>query len=297
MPSTGRGTGDFLDAVVALLPDEGKLETDETVARLAIIGRPNVGKSTLLNKLAGEDRVLVSDVPGTTRDPINLVVELDGEPFEVIDTAGIKRRTKIKDDVEYYAVMRAREVLRRRRRRPAGDRRSAGATHQEQRLAEEIAEAGVGLVVLLNKWDVVDEDSRLTTEDSVADRLAFVVVGSGAAHVGQDRQPAASAAEGDSRRPRDPAAAGADPGAEPADPGVAGGPPAARCGPGKRPRIIYAVQAEAEPPTIVLFVRGGDLGPDYLRFLENRLRGAYDFVGTPVRLYTRRRHNRREMDL
>ena len=107
----GRNTGELLDRLVEALPDLGEAAADNVIASLAIIGRPNVGKSTLLNRLAGEDRVLVSDVPGTTRDPINIVVDLDGEPFEVIDTAGIKRRTKITDDVEKYAVMRARGVL------------------------------------------------------------------------------------------------------------------------------------------------------------------------------------------
>ncbi|MEA2010037.1 MAG: ribosome biogenesis GTPase Der, partial [Actinomycetota bacterium] len=107
----GRNTGDLLDRLVDALPDLGEAVADNVIASLAIIGRPNVGKSTLLNRLAGEDRVLVSDVPGTTRDPINFIVEMDGEPFEVIDTAGIKRRTKITDDVEKYAVMRARSVL------------------------------------------------------------------------------------------------------------------------------------------------------------------------------------------
>ena len=170
----GRNTGDFLDRLVDALPDVDRAARPDAVATLAIVGRPNVGKSTLLNKLAGEERVLVSEVPGTTRDPINLVVDFDGEPFEIIDTAGIKRRTRIKDDVEFYSVLRARRLL--------GDvdvtllmvDGTRGATHQEQRLAEEIADAGSGLIVLLNKWDTVDEDERLHTEDSVADRLAFV---------------------------------------------------------------------------------------------------------------------------
>ncbi|MCP3974136.1 MAG: ribosome biogenesis GTPase Der, partial [bacterium] len=171
----GRGTGDFLDVLVDRLP----VFDDETgdgpgLAKLAIIGRPNVGKSTLLNQLAGDERVLVSDVPGTTRDPINLIVELDGEPFEIIDTAGIKRRTKIKDDVEFYAVLRAREALKSADVALLVVDGTRGATHQEQRLAEEIRDSGAGLVVLLNKWDVVSEDERLVTEDSVADRLGFV---------------------------------------------------------------------------------------------------------------------------
>ncbi|HSF84612.1 MAG TPA: ribosome biogenesis GTPase Der [Acidimicrobiia bacterium] len=291
----GRGTGDFLDALVDMLPEDAGRELDETIASLAIIGRPNVGKSTLLNKLAGEERVLVSEVPGTTRDPINLVVELDGEPFELIDTAGIKRRTKIKDDVDYYAVMRARDVLKQSDVALLVIDGQRGVTHQEQRLAEEIVNAGVGLIVLLNKWDDVDEESRLKTEDGVADRLAFVSwapVLRLSAKTGSrlHRLPKAVRAVLETRRHRIPT------------PELnrlirewqeAHPPPMRR---GKRPRIIYAVQAATEPPTIVLFVRGGDLGPDYVRFLENRIRGEYDFLGTPLRIYTRRRHNRRELE-
>ena len=288
----GRGTGDVLDRLVELLPEEGlKEDRADDLARLAIIGRPNVGKSTLLNKLAGEQRVLVSDVPGTTRDPINLIVELDGEPVEVIDTAGIKRRTKIGDDVEFYAVLRAREVLAKADVALLLIDGQRGATHQEQRLAEEIDEAGVGLVILLNKWDDIDEDQRAHTEDSVADRLAFVSwapVLRMSAKTGSriHRLPKAVRAVLESRRRRIPT------------PELnrlvrklqqAHPPPMRK---GKRAHIIYAVHAETEPPAIVLFVRGGDLGPDYLRFLENRLRDEYDFTGTPIKLITRRRHRR-----
>jgi GTP-binding protein len=285
----GRGTGDFLDALVEALPDGGTRDDPDTIASLAIMGRPNVGKSTLLNKLAGEQRVLVSDVPGTTRDPINLVVDIDGEPFEVIDTAGIKRRPKIKDDVEFYSVLRAKDVLRHTDVALLIVDGLEGATHQEQRLAEEIAEAGVGMVVLLNKWDAIDEESRLHTEDSVADRLAFIgwaPVMRISARTGArtHRLPNAIRMVLENRRRRIPT------------PELnrlvrtwqeAHPPPVRK---GKRARIIYAVQAETEPPTIVLFVRGGDLSPDYLRFLENRIRQEFDFVGTPIRIRTRRRH-------
>jgi GTP-binding protein len=288
----GRGTGDFLDSLVDLLPIVEGEEDEPGLAQLAIIGRPNVGKSTLLNQLAGDERVLVSEVPGTTRDPINLVVELDGEPFEVIDTAGIKRRAKIKDDVEYYAVLRARQALKKADVALLVVDGTRGATHQEQRLAEEIADAGVGLVVLLNKWDVVSEDERLATEDSVADRLAFVAwapVLRMAAKTGSrlHRLPAAIRVVLENRRRRIPT------------PELnrlirqwqeAHPPPVKK---GKRPRIIYAVQTNSEPPSIVLFLRGGDIGTDYLRYLENRLREEYDFMGTPLRLTARRRHNRR----
>ncbi len=292
----GRGVGDFLDQLVAKLPGEGTGEPPAAMARLAIIGRPNVGKSTLLNKLAGEERVLVSAEPGTTRDPIDMVVELDGEPFQVVDTAGIKRRTKIGEDADYYAMLRAREALQKADVALLVIDGTQGVTHQEQRLAEEIAEAGVGLIVLLNKWDAVDDETRAITEDGVGDRLSFVSwapVLRVSAKTGSrvHRLPKAVRAVLESRRARIPT------------PDLnrlvrswqeAHPPPVRR---GKRPRIIYAVQADTEPPRIVLFVRGGELGPDYLRFLENRLRQEYDFVGTPILLHTRRRHQRRPEDV
>ncbi|MGB5185807.1 MAG: ribosome biogenesis GTPase Der [Acidimicrobiia bacterium] len=284
----GRNTGEFLERLVELLPDAGEAVSDLSIASLAIIGRPNVGKSTLLNRLAGEERVLVSDVPGTTRDPINLVVDLDGEPFEIIDTAGIKRRTKITDEVERYAVMRAREVLSHSDVALMMIDGTRGATHQEQRLAEEIVKAGVGLILVLNKWDIRNEDERLHTEDSVADRLAFVdwaPVLRVSAQTGSRlvRLPAAVRMVLENRRRRIPT------------PELnrlirswqeAHPPPVRK---NKRPHIIYAVQAETEPPTFILFVRGGDLAPDYLRFMERRLRESFDFTGTPVRVVARKR--------
>lgn len=286
----GRGVGDLLDRLVALLPEEGSTEPPPGIARLAIIGRPNVGKSTLLNKLAGEQRVLVDDQPGTTRDPIDMVVELDGEPFEIVDTAGIRRRARIEDDADFYAVLRARETIASADVALLVIDGPRGVTQQEQRLAEEIAEAGVGLIVLLNKWDAVDEESRAVTEDGVGDRLAFVSwapVLRMSALTGSriHRLPKAIRAVLEARRTRIPT------------PQLnrlirswqEAHPPPMRNG--KRPRIIYAVQADNNPPRVVLFIRGGELGPDYLRFLENRLRDTFDLTGTPVLIHTRRRHS------
>lgn len=286
----GRNTGDFLDELVAALPedlDEG--DDPDVIASLAIIGRPNVGKSTLLNRLAGEERVLVSEVPGTTRDPINLVVDIDGEYFEVIDTAGIKRHTKISDDVDYYAVLRAHEIVRQADVVLFVIDGQRGATHQEQRLAEEIEKAGAGLVLVLNKWDELTEEQRLITEDSVADRLAFVgwapiIRMSAKTGARTHRLPKYIRQTLENRRSHVPA------------PEVnrlvrslqeAHPPPVRK---GRRTKILYAVQAETEPPTFILFVRGGELGPDYIRFIENRLREQYDFTGTPIRIRTRNRH-------
>jgi GTP-binding protein len=286
----GRNTGDFLDQLVGALPDDLEGDDDpETIASLAIVGRPNVGKSTLLNRLAGEERVLVSDVPGTTRDPINMVINIDGEHFEVIDTAGIKKRTKIKDDVDYYAVLRAHDIVRQADVVLFVIDGQRGATHQEQRLAEEIAGSGAGLVLVLNKWDELTDEQRLQTEDSVADRLAFVdwaPVLRMSAMTGARTHRLPKYIRGVLEHRRFHVAA----------PEVnrlvralqeAHPPPVRK---GRRPKILYAVQAETEPPTFVLFVRGGDLGPDYIRFIENRLREQYDFTGTPIRIRTRNRH-------
>ena len=286
----GRNTGDLLDLLVDSLPEDLEGDADpDTIASLAIVGRPNVGKSTLLNRLAGANRVLVSDIPGTTRDPINLVIDIEGEHFEVIDTAGIKRHTKIKDEADYYSVLRAHDVVRQSDVVLFVIDGQRGATHQEQRLAEEIAGAGAGLIILLNKWDHLSDEERLETEDSVADRLAFVdwapvlrlsaLTGSRA-----HRLPKYIRTVLDHRRQRVPASEvnklvrtlqEAHP------------PPVRK---GRRPKILYAVQAETEPPTFVLFVRGGELGADYIRFIENRIREAYDFTGTPIRIRTRNRH-------
>ncbi|HHC09428.1 MAG TPA: ribosome biogenesis GTPase Der [Actinobacteria bacterium] len=286
----GRNVGAFLERLVDLLPEtegDGDAAT-AALARLAIIGRPNVGKSTLLNRLAGEPRVLVSDIPGTTRDPVDLVVELDGEPFEVVDTAGIRRRTKISEDAERYAVMRAREVLREADVALLVVDATRGATHQEQRLAEEIVRAGAGLVVLLNKWDEVDEEQRLHTEDSVADRLGFVgwapvlrISAKTGARLHRLPKAVRMVLEHRRRRIPTPELNRAIRRWQEAHP-----PPVRK---GKRPHVVYAVQAETEPPTVVVFVRGGELGTDYLRYLENRLRSEYDFVGTPIRIVVRKR--------
>ncbi|GMQ94739.1 MAG: ribosome biogenesis GTPase Der [Acidimicrobiia bacterium] len=286
----GRNTGEFLDLLVGSLPTELDGDPDpDTIASLAIVGRPNVGKSTMLNRLAGSERVLVSDVPGTTRDPINMVVDIDGEYFEVIDTAGIKRPTKIKDDADYYSVLRAHDVVRKADVVLFVIDGQRGATHQEQRLAEEIARAGAGLILVLNKWDDVSEDERLETEDSVADRLAFVdwapiLRMSAMTGARTHRLPKYIRVVLEHRRQRIPASevnrlVRALQEAHP--------PPMRK---GRRPKILYAVQAETEPPTFVLFVRGGELGTDYIRFIENRIRETYDFTGTPIRIRARSRH-------
>ncbi|MGH8913660.1 MAG: ribosome biogenesis GTPase Der [Acidimicrobiia bacterium] len=282
----GRGVGELLDEVVSKLPDTPKPEVEDDLPRVAIVGRPNVGKSTLLNKLLGEQRVIVSEAPGTTRDPIDVEVELDGERYRLIDTAGIRRKPQITEDADYYAVIRAREALETADVAVLLIDATEGVTHQDQRIAREVVDAGVGLVIVLNKWDALDEEQRELTERSLPDRFGFVgwaPVIRMAAKTGarMQRLPGAIEAVLDARSTR-------------ISTGelnrsirqwTAAHPPPVRKG--RRPKIHYVVQAGTSPPTFVVFLSGGELGDDYLRFLENRLRDEADFTGNPVHIVSR----------
>lgn len=287
----GRGVGDLLDAVVRSLPEQEPASDGDAPPRVAIVGRPNVGKSTLLNHLLGENRVIVSDTPGTTRDPIDVDVEIDGKPYRLVDTAGIRRKPQISEDADFYAVLRAREALADADVALLMVDATEGVTHQDQRIAREVVDAGVGLVVLLNKWDALDEEQRDITERSLPDRLGFVGWAPAlriAAKTGARVKRLGGALETvlEARETR-----------------VATGtlnrsirrwtaahPPPVRKG--RRPKIHYSVQAGVAPPTFVLFVGGGELGDDYLRFLENRLREEHDFTGTPIHFVARTKARR-----
>jgi GTP-binding protein len=284
----GRGAGELLDALVATLPDgPGTVELDGTPS-LAIVGRPNVGKSTLLNRLSGTQRVLVSPTPGTTRDPIDAIVELDGISYRVVDTAGIRRQARIAEDADHYAVLRARKALADSDVAVLLVDAAEGVTSQDQRVAEEVVEAGAGLVVLLNKWDAADTEQRELTERGVGQRLGFVswaplLRGSARTGARLRRLPAAVETARTNRETRVPTG--------PLNRMVRSWqeehpPPMRR---GRRAKILYATQAGVRPPTVLLFVSGGELPTDYLRFLENRLRREIDLTGTPVRVVGRRR--------
>lgn len=287
----GRGVGDLLDEVVAHLPSVEEIEAVPDIPRIAIVGRPNTGKSTLLNRLAGEDRVIVSDRPGTTRDPIDVDVEIDGTAYRLVDTAGIRRKPQITEDADFYAVLRAREALARSDVAILMVDATEGVTHQDQRIAREIMEAGVGLVVALNKWDALDEEQREITERSLPDRFSFIgwaPVLRMAARTGArtHRLGPAIAAVLETREHR--VATGVL-NRDMREWTAAHPPPVRR---GRRPKVHYVVQAGTAPPTFVLFVSGGELGDDYLRYLENRLREAHDFTGNPLHFVTRNKSQR-----
>ncbi|HEX6301952.1 MAG TPA: ribosome biogenesis GTPase Der [Acidimicrobiia bacterium] len=287
----GRGVGDLLDEVVAMLPAPKESEIAPDVPRVAIVGRPNTGKSTLLNRLAGEERVIVSERPGTTRDPIDVDVEIDGTKYRLVDTAGIRRKPQITEDADFYAVIRAREALERADVAVLMVDATEGVTHQDQRIASEIVQAGAGLVIALNKWDALDEEQREITERSLPDRFSFVgwaPVLRMSAKTGARTHRLGAALEVvlENRDRRIPTGVL---NREIRDWTAAHPPPVRK---GRRPKLHYAVQAGTAPPTIVLFVSGGELGEDYLRFLENRIRQVHEFTGNPIHFVTRKRGER-----
>jgi GTP-binding protein len=282
----GRGVGELLDKVVSALPAKTAVERKEDVPRVAIVGRPNVGKSTLLNRLVGERRVIVSETPGTTRDPIDVDVELEERTYRLIDTAGIRRRPQITEDTDFYAVLRAREALASADVALLLVDATEGVTHQDQRIAAEVVEAGVGLVIVLNKWDALDDEQRELTERSLPDRFGFVgwapvlrMSAKSGARI--QRLPGVIEAVLEGRSTRLPTGQLN----RAVRKWTAAHPPPVRKG--RRPKIHYVVQAGTAPPTFVVFLSGGTLGSDYLRFLENRLREEADFTGNPLHIMSR----------
>ena len=287
----GRGSGDLLDAVVDALPPpspEAPTDEDEGVLSVAVVGRPNVGKSTLFNRLVGDDRAVVHDEPGTTRDSIDTVIETDEGPLRFVDTAGMRRRSRVDEPTEYYSVVRALEAVDRADAALFVIDATEGVTHQDQRLAERVDAAGTAAIIVLNKWDLTDAEQRADVLDQAADRLAFLgyapvvkvsaLTGRNIRHV----LPALREAEAAYHR-RVPTAAlnrvVAD--AQQRHP-----PPAVRK---RRPRVLYATQGASEPPTFTLFATH-ELPATYLRYLERRIRDAFDLGPTPMKLRVRLRN-------
>jgi len=289
----GKGVADLLDALVEELPKAEPEPADDAVG-IAIVGRPNVGKSSLLNKLLGEERAIVSPIPGTTRDAIDTQLEWQGTPIRLIDTAGIRRRGKIGPGVEHYSVLRALRALQRADVALLVIDAVEGVTNQDTHVASLILDEWAGVVVLVNKWDAVEKDERTFEEYSAWVRhalrfLDYVPVLFISALTGQRVNkvlPAALAVhEARARR-------------------IATGelnrlvqgslerhaPPSKR---GKRLKVYYVSQPGIEPPTFVFHVNDpGLVHFSYERYLENQLRQAYDFAGTPLRLVFRQRQRR-----
>jgi GTP-binding protein len=289
----GRGSGDLLDAILAALPPAAAPveATERGPRRVAIVGKPNVGKSSLLNKLAGRRRAVVDDAAGTTVDPVDELVDVDGETYRFIDTAGIRRRVKEASGHEYYASLRTHGAIERAEVCVVVVDASEPVTEQDLRILTSVEEAGRAMVIAFNKWDLTDEERRryLRREierDLVQFEWAARVNVSATSGRHLDRLGPALREALDSWETRIPT------GRLNAFLGriVAAHPHPVRGG--KQPRILFGTQAQAGPPTFILFT-SGSIEPGYLRFVERRLREEFGFVGTPVHVQVRAREKRK----
>lgn len=282
----GRGAGDLLDAVVAMLPDEAAAEPegDEPV-RVAIVGRPNAGKSSLFNRLLGDERSIVDETPGTTRDSVDEHAEIGGRRYVFVDTAGMRRRIGKQQGPEYYGLVRSLQAIDRSDVAVIVVDATAGVTDQDQRIARRVADSGRAAVIVLNKWDLLDDEARARIERNVEDALPFtrwasVVRASALTRRGVGKvMPAVDAAQ-EAWRMRVPTArlnTWLRTAIERIPLGSRGAKP---------PRIRYATQAGARPPHIVVFATA-QLPDHAVRALENSLRASFGFAGTPVRVSVR----------
>ncbi|GAA3012836.1 ribosome biogenesis GTPase Der [Kitasatospora albolonga] len=291
----GRGSGDLLDAVLAALPEAPPQTFDGTPLggprRVALIGRPNVGKSSLLNKVAGEDRVVVNELAGTTRDPVDEMIELGGKTWKFVDTAGIRRRVHLTAGADYYASLRTSSALEKAEVAVVLIDASETLAEQDTRIISMAVEAGRAVVVAYNKWDQLDEERRYYLEREIERDLVQVqwaprvnVSAKTGRHMEKLVPAIETALEGwETRVPT--ARLNAFLGEL-----VAAHPHPIRGG--KQPRILFGTQAGIRPPRFVLFA-SGFLEAGYRRFVERRLREEFGFVGTPISISVRVREKRK----
>ncbi len=285
----GRGTGDLLESLMLEFPPEPEVVVDENEAEadkifsVSIVGRPNVGKSTLFNRLIGDERSVVHDMPGTTRYAVDTIVETEDGPIRFVDTAGMRRRSKVDESTEYYSLVRALQAIDRSDVALLVIDATVGVTAQDQRLAERIDAAGCPVVVLLNKWELLDADGRDDVGYQISQRLHFI---------GESPVLKISALSGKGVHRLLPALSGTIEdyhrrvptrkvnqvlrAAQAAQPGPHGA------------RVLYATQGATDPPTFTLFANK-EIPPSYLRYLERSLREAFDMGATPIKMRVRKR--------
>lgn len=278
----GRSSGDLLDIMLDALPETPQVTfgTERGPARVALLGKPNVGKSSMLNKLAGEERVLVDPMAGTTRDPVDELVELGGRTWRFVDTAGIRRRDRELQGADFYAAMRTRAALERTEVAVVLIDASEPLTEQDLRIISLVIESGRAMVVAFNKWDLVDEDRRYYLEKEIDRQLVrtpWALRVNVSAKTGRHLERLVPALEKalDSWSTRVPTArlnAFLTELVQKTPPPVRGG---------KQPKILFATQASVEPPKFVLFTSGW-LEDTYRRFIERRIREEFGFAGSPI---------------
>jgi len=287
----GHGTGDLLDEVCKHLPNPEEEQEESDEIRVAIIGKPNAGKSSLVNQMAGEERVIVSHIPGTTRDATDTLVENEKGKFLLIDTAGLRRKSKVDDGIEYYSVLRAKMAVERATVCVIMLDATEGFTEQDSKVAGLAHEAGKGCIIAVNKWDLVEKDGKtmdqqrkqLMQDFSFMSYAPIIFI---SAKTGQriprlwdlikfvDEQNAMRITTGKLNDILAEATARVQP---PTDKG-------------RRLKIYYITQASTRPPAFVCFVNRAELFHySYQRYLENQIRGIFGLEGTPVRLIVRER--------
>ena len=287
----GHGTGDLLDAVFEHLPEEAEEEEGLENIRVAVIGKPNAGKSSLINQIAGEDRCIVSDIAGTTRDAIDTQIENDYGRFTLIDTAGIRRKSRVDDEIEKYSVIRAQMAIDRSDVCVIMIDATEGFTEQDSKVAGLAHEAGKGCVIAVNKWDAVEKDGRTMQEyrkklEVDFSFMAYAPMVFISAKTGQrldqlfeliQRVANFNAIRITTGMLNDVLAQATARVQPPTDKG-------------KRLKIYYMTQASTKPPTFVCFVNRAELFHfSYQRYLENRIRETFGMEGTPIRLLIRER--------
>ena len=288
---SGSGTGDLMDAILAALPAETLVEEEENLPHITIVGRPNVGKSSLLNAFAGEERSMVSDIAGTTRDVVDSVVEMNGHRFRFLDTAGLRRKSRVNTDLEYYSNVRTYQAIDRCHVALVLLDAQDPVTEQDKRLIGQVLERGKGLILVVNKWDLVEKDGKTMDKlrKDVYRDLAFMsyapvlfisaLTGQRAERIFElvnyvNEQSAMRITTGMLNNVLADAQARQQP---PTDKG-------------RRLKIYYMTQTGVRPPTFVIFCNSRELFHfSYQRYIENQIRAVFGLEGTPIRIVIRQK--------
>ena len=301
----GRGTGELLDVIYGYLPgEEDALARLEDAVKVAVIGRPNAGKSSMINTLLGKERVVVSQIPGTTRDAVDTYFNYDGQPCVLIDTAGMRRKSRVKGSVEYYSVLRSLKAVQRADLAILLIDAEAGVTEQDQKLAGYVDECGKGLIIAVNKWDLYRGGNRKqgdSPEKAMQDFMVDLKRSFGFVEYAPtffisaltgwrlDKLFPMISKIWQEQHKRVPTSLLNE---LLEDALIVNPPPSVK---GKQVRIYYATQPSVKPPTFVFFANAPELIHfSYQRYLENRLREAFDYTGTPIIVKLKKRQRRGE---